>query len=145
MVCVPFQLLFQRFAEGTLPLADFLDSFLISQKMRHIRLVLVRELQDGLELQRRSTQRLSDSRYDVPQLSVLYHEQVYNPCLSACGLTAAVVLPICCHSLRTLPVQPLSLLHQHTSLYGHVQRQPTRSACLPPLKVLHRKHRQAPQ
>ncbi|XP_067451221.1 vacuolar protein sorting-associated protein 37D-like isoform X1 [Thunnus thynnus] len=156
------ELLLQRFVEGETPLADFLGSFLSLRKRHHIRLVLVKKLQERTEL--KPTERLSEIH---PQhLSMGFHQQIHNPCLPVCSLTTAFVLPACCHSLPSLQVHtPPFLLPfgphvntaqcpHHLSLCfdsdesphpGKFPKWPTRPVRLQPLKVEHRRHQQAPQ
>ncbi|XP_041796810.1 vacuolar protein sorting-associated protein 37D-like [Chelmon rostratus] len=91
------ELLFQRFVEGKMPLADFLDSFLSSRKVQHISLILLKKLQEVIEL--KSTQRLSE----IQHFSAGFPEQILNTCLPLCSLSTAVVLPACCHPPFLLP------------------------------------------
>ncbi|CAK6966725.1 vacuolar protein sorting-associated protein 37D-like isoform X1 [Scomber scombrus] len=156
------ELLLQRFVEGETLLAVFLDSFLSSQKQQHIKLVLLKKLQERTEL--KSAERLSEI---PPQyFSVGFHQQIHNHCLPVCNLTTAFVLPACCHSLTSLPILPRPFLlpfgahihtaqcPQHLSLcFDHIEsphpgkfpKWPTRPVRLQPLKVEHRRHQQAPQ
>ncbi|KAI9544845.1 hypothetical protein NQZ68_042155 [Dissostichus eleginoides] len=139
------EMLCQRFEEGNTLLADFLNSFLGSQKAQHIRMVLVKKLQEVIELE--STQWLGEMHPDTP-----------NTCL--CSLTTAVVLPACCHPPFLLPfglhvntahrLQHLPLCHDYNEslrprVHGRGPRWPTRPVRLPPLKVQKRRHQQAPQ
>ncbi|KAI3354122.1 hypothetical protein L3Q82_018672 [Scortum barcoo] len=143
------ELLFQRFAEGKTPLADFLDSFVSSRKLQHIRLVVVKKLQEMIELE--STQsELSEVQPDS--------HQTHNACLPVCGLTTAVVLPACCHPPFLLPFGPLVNSVQchlpfypdyheslHVGLHGRGPKWPTRPVRLQPLKMQQRRHQEAPQ
>lgn len=144
------------------PLAVFLDSFLSLRKQQHIRLVLVKKLQERTEL--KSAEKLGEIH---PQyFAVGFHQQIHNPCLPVCNLTTAVVMPSCCHSIASLPVLPPPFMlpygthihtaqcPQHSSLCfdhddfpcpGKFPKWPTRPARLQPLKVEHRRHQQAPQ
>ncbi|KAK5868847.1 hypothetical protein PBY51_009824 [Eleginops maclovinus] len=141
------EMLCQSFEEGNTLLADFLNSFLGSRKIQHIRMVLVKKLQEVIEFE--STQWLSEMHPDTP-----------NTCLPACGLTTAVVLPACCHPPFLLPLgihvntahrlQHLPFCHDYNEslrprVHGRGPRWPTRPARLPPLKVQKRRHQQAPQ
>ncbi|XP_070761308.1 vacuolar protein sorting-associated protein 37D-like [Enoplosus armatus] len=152
------ELLFQRFAEEKTPLADFLDSFLTLQKLHHIRLVLVKKLQDITEL--KSTQRLSEVHPNAQLFSARSPEQIHNTCLPVCGLTTAVVLPACCHPPFLLPfgthvnaaqcLQHLPFCHDyneslHAGAHGRGPKWPPRPVRLQPLKVQQRRHQQAPQ
>ncbi|XP_070685459.1 vacuolar protein sorting-associated protein 37D-like [Pempheris klunzingeri] len=144
------ELLFQRFAEGKTPLEDFLDSFLSSQKLQHVRLVLVKKLQEMTELQ--STGRLSEIYPDT--------EQIHNACLPVCSLTTAVILPACCHPPFLLPfathlnaahcLQHLPSCHDYSGslspgVHGRAPKWPARPVRLQPLRVQQRRHQQAPQ
>ncbi|XP_044058511.1 vacuolar protein sorting-associated protein 37D-like isoform X2 [Siniperca chuatsi] len=151
------ELLFQRFAEGKTQLADFLDSFLTLQKLHHIRLVLVKKLQEITELE--STQRLSEIHRNTQHFSVGFPEQFCNTCLPVCSLTTAVVLPAC-HPPFLLPfgthvntaqsLQHLPFCHDYNEslragVHGRGPKWPTRPVRLQPLKVQQRRHQQAPQ
>lgn len=143
MRCFLWQLLFQRFVEGKTPLADFLDSFLGSQKLQHIRLLLAKKVREMIEL--KSAQRLSE---------------IQNACLPACGLTTAVFLPACCHPPLLLPfgahvnaaqcLQGSPFCHDYSEsprpgAHRRVSRWPPKPVRLQPLKVQQRRHQQAPQ
>lgn len=138
-------MLCQRFDEGNTLLAGFLNSFLGSRKAQHIRMVLVKKLQEVIELE--STQWLGEMHPGTP-----------NTCL--CSLTTAVVLPACCHPPFLLPfglhvntahrLQHLPLCHDYNvslrpRVHGRGPRWPTRPVRLPSLKVQKRRHQQAPQ
>ncbi|KAL7401084.1 hypothetical protein ABVT39_022657 [Epinephelus coioides] len=146
------EMMFQRFVEGKTPLAEFLDSFLSSQKLQHIRMVLVKKLQEV---------RLGEIHPDTQCVSA---EEIQDACLPVCSLTSAVVLPACCHPPFLLPYGThVNTAHclQHTPFchdYSHdcdeslrpgVHRRgskwPARPVRLQPLKVPQRKHQQAPQ
>ncbi|XP_034404891.1 vacuolar protein sorting-associated protein 37D-like [Cyclopterus lumpus] len=86
------EMLFQRFAEGKTPLAEFLDSFLSSLKLQHIRMALVKKLHKVVEL--RATQMLEPQPFSA---------EIRTACLPLCGLTTAVVVPACCHPPFLLP------------------------------------------
>ncbi|XP_047449779.1 vacuolar protein sorting-associated protein 37D-like [Mugil cephalus] len=97
------ELLFQMFAEGKATLPDFLSSFLSSLKLHHIRLVLVKKLQETLGDEQDALRFPASSPDHIHQL---------------CGLTAAVVFASCCHP------RPLLLpLPAHRSLV--LRRPPT--------------------
>lgn len=143
-----FQLLFQRFSERKMPLADFLDSFLSSRKLQHVRLVLVKKLQEMIEHE--STQSLSE-----------IHPDLQNSCLPICSVTTAVFSPACCLPPLLLPLgahvnsvgqclQSLSFFHDYNEslragVHGRGHKWPTRPVRLQPLKVQQRRHQQAPQ
>ncbi|XP_045930055.1 vacuolar protein sorting-associated protein 37D-like isoform X2 [Micropterus dolomieu] len=152
------ELLFQRFAEGKTPVADFLDSFLTLQKLQHIRLVLVKKLQEITEL--RSTQRISEINPETQHFSAGFPEQIRNTCLPVCSLTTAVILPTCCHPTFLLPfgthantvhcLQHLPFRHDYNEsllarVHGRSPKWPGRPVRLQPLKVQHSRHQQAPQ
>nr|XP_046245493.1 vacuolar protein sorting-associated protein 37B-like [Scatophagus argus] len=141
------ELLFQRFAEGKTPLADFLDSFLSTRKLQHISLVLVKKLQETTEL--KPAQSLRETHADAQ----------HNACLPLCGLTSAVVLPACCHTpvllpfathansgscLQYLPFCPDYSQHLRVGVHGRGPRWPARPTRLEPLKMQQRKHQEAP-
>lgn len=144
-----------------MPLADFLDSFLSSCKLQHTSLVLVKKLQELIELE--LTQRLRDiqpdTQPDTQRFSAGFPEQVHNLCLPVCSLSSAVVLPACCHPLFLLPLGthvntghclqhlPLCLDYNkplHAGVRGRGPKWPARPVRLQPLKVC-QKHQQAPQ
>ncbi|XP_029302767.1 vacuolar protein sorting-associated protein 37D-like [Cottoperca gobio] len=141
------EVLFQRFAEGKTPLADFLAFFLGSQKLQHIRMVLVKKMQKMIEFE--STQRLCEIPPDT-----------HNACLPVCSLTTAVVLPACCHPPFLLPcgvhvntahcLQHLPFCHDYNeslrpAVYGRGHKWSARPVRLQPLKVQQRRHQHAPQ
>ncbi|XP_030296566.1 uncharacterized protein LOC115595872 [Sparus aurata] len=142
------ELLFQRFSERKMPLADFLDSFLSSRKLQHVRLVLVKKLQEMIEHE--STQSLSE-----------IHPDLQNSCLPICSVTTAVFSPACCLPPLLLPLgahvnsvgqclQSLSFFHDYNEslragVHGRGHKWPTRPVRLQPLKVQQRRHQQAPQ
>ncbi|XP_059187724.1 vacuolar protein sorting-associated protein 37D-like [Centropristis striata] len=143
------EMLFQRFAEGKTPLADFLDSFLKSRKPQHNRMVLLKKLQEFIEF--KSTQSLGEIHPDA---------QIHNACLPVCGLTTAVVLPACCHPQFLLPCSTahVNTAHwQHLPFYqdyneslrpgvhGRGHKWPARPVRLQPLRLQHRRDQQAPQ
>ncbi|XP_068571482.1 vacuolar protein sorting-associated protein 37D-like isoform X2 [Cebidichthys violaceus] len=149
------EMLFQRFAEGKTPLAEFLDSFLNSRKVQHITMTLVKKLQDVIEL--RAAQRLGEIHPDTRHFCA---EAMHSARLPVCGLTTAVVLPACCHPPFLLPfgahanpVHPLQhlpfCLDYNESLrpgaQGRGPKWPAKPVHLQPLKVQHRRHQQAPQ
>ncbi|XP_042341952.1 vacuolar protein sorting-associated protein 37D-like [Plectropomus leopardus] len=146
------EMLFQRFLERKTPLAEFLDSFISSRKLQHIRVVVVKKLQEIA---------LTDIHPDTQHFSV---EEIHNACPTVCGLTTAVVLPACCHPPVLLPCSvhvntahclqhlPLCLDYSHDcneSLHPRVHRRgtkwPARPVRLQPLRVQQRRHQQAPQ
>ncbi|KAM7399109.1 hypothetical protein PAMP_018401 [Pampus punctatissimus] len=142
------ELLLQRFVEGETTLADFLGSFLSLRKLHHIRLVLVKKLQERTELQ--PTERLSEIQ---PQIfSAGFHHQI----LPVSNFTTAVVLPVlhppfllpfnACVNTAQCP-QYLSLCFDNNEAQspGKFPKWPTRPVRLQPLKVEQRKHQHAPQ
>ncbi|XP_051253401.1 vacuolar protein sorting-associated protein 37D-like isoform X1 [Dicentrarchus labrax] len=147
------ELLFQRFAEGKTPLANFLESFLSSRKLQHIRSILVKKLQDTIEL--KSTQIVSEIHPDT------FPERVHNACLPVCGLTTAVLLPACCHQPPfLLPfgthvnaaqcLQHVPFCHDYTEslragVHGRGLKWPARPVRLQPLKVQQRRQQHGPQ
>lgn len=158
ITCLSSQLLFQRFAEGKKPLAGFLDSFLSLRKLQHIRLILLRKLQEMIDL--KSAQRLSEIQSDAQYFSASFPEQMRNVCLPVCSLTTAVVLPACCHPPLLLPFgshadTSLSLQHlpfcldynetRCAGIHGRGPKWPARPVRLQPLKVQQRRHQQAPR
>ncbi|KAM7412856.1 hypothetical protein PAMA_020307 [Pampus argenteus] len=144
------KLLLQRFVEGETTLADFLGSFLSLRKLHHIRLVLVKKLQERTELQ--PAERLADIQ---PQIfSAGFHQQILNPCLPFSNLTTAVVMPVlhppfllpfggACVNTAQCP-QYLSLCFDNDEAQspGKFPKWPTRPVRLQPLKVEQRKHQQ---
>lgn len=137
-----------------MPLADFLDSFLSSRKVQHISLILLKKLQEVIEL--KSTQRLSE----IQRFSAGFPEQILNTCLPLCSLSTAVVLPACCHPPFLLPfgthvntrqcLQHLPFCHDHNEspragVHGRGPRWPARPVRLQPLRAQQRRHQQAPQ
>ncbi|KAM9734101.1 vacuolar protein sorting-associated protein 37D-like isoform 2-T2 [Menidia menidia] len=108
------ELLFQRFSEGKTTLADFLDSFLSSQKLQHTRLVLVKKLQEQIRLQ------------EVPvfpaRVPLGFAGQIH---LQVGGLTSAVLLPACCLPPVLLPLCPhASAALQSSQRSQHSQSHP---------------------
>ncbi|XP_068440280.1 vacuolar protein sorting-associated protein 37D-like [Clinocottus analis] len=138
------EMLFQRFAEGETPLAEFLDSFLSSRRLQHIRMALVKKLHEVIEL--RSTQSLGEP--------IAQH---FSACLPVRGLTTAVVLPACCHPPFLLPCGahantvhhlqhlPFCLESLRPGAHTRGPEWPAKTVHLQPLKVQQRRHQQAPQ
>jgi len=147
MRCFPQQMLFQRFAEGKTPLAEFLDSFLSSLKLQHIRMALVKKLHEVVEL--RATQRLGEPE-------PFSAEEIGTACLPLCGLNTAVVVPACCHppvllpcgahanTLHRLQYLPFCLESLRPGALGRGPKWPVKPVRLQPLEVQQRRHRQAP-
>lgn len=138
-VCVSVsQLLFQRFTDGKTAIQDFLELFVSSQKLHHIRLVLMKNLQEIIRNETKTAQRLSEAHY----LSLGLPEQV--------SLTTAAVLPpfllVLGAHINTVPcIQPSlfcsdedELLRMGVHLRG---RKPIR---LQPLNMQPRRHQPAP-
>ncbi|XP_025753641.1 vacuolar protein sorting-associated protein 37B isoform X2 [Oreochromis niloticus] len=132
------ELLFQRFTDGKTAIQDFLELFVSSQKLHHIRLVLVRKLQEIIRNETTTAQRLSEAHY----LSLGLPEQV--------SLTTAVVLPPFLLALgahiNTVPcIQPSVFCSDEDELLQMEMhrrgRKPTR---LQPLSMQPRRHQQAP-
>ncbi|XP_004558283.1 vacuolar protein sorting-associated protein 37D [Maylandia zebra] len=132
------ELLFQRFTDGKTAIQDFLELFVSSQKLHHIRLVLMKNLQEIIRNETKTAQRLSEAHY----LSLGLPEQV--------SLTTAAVLPpfllVLGAHINTVPcIQPSlfcsdedELLRMGVHLRG---RKPIR---LQPLNVQPRRHQPAP-
>ncbi|XP_056296613.1 vacuolar protein sorting-associated protein 37C-like [Pseudoliparis swirei] len=141
------EMLFQRFAEGKTPLAEFLDSFLSSLKLQHIRMALVKKLHEVVEL--RATQRLGEPE-------PFSAEEIGTACLPLCGLNTAVVVPACCHppvllpcgahanTLHRLQYLPFCLESLRPGALGRGPKWPVKPVRLQPLEVQQRRHRQAP-
>ncbi|XP_061575632.1 vacuolar protein sorting-associated protein 37D-like [Cololabis saira] len=140
--------LFQRFADRNIS-ADSLDSFLGARRLHHIRLVLVKKLQEILRHEEETT--LSDV---FPEHFLLSFPGQIHP---LCGLSAAVVLPACCHPPFLLPLgihanTALRLQHSpfcpdddddefpRSGLHKRGLRWPARPARLQPLTVQQRRH-----
>ncbi|XP_039987219.1 vacuolar protein sorting-associated protein 37D-like [Xiphias gladius] len=138
------ELLFQSFAEGETPLADFLDGFLSSRKRHHSRLILVRKLQEAIRLGARPKDRAFPAG---------------SPCQPVRGPTAVVASPPGCrppslpfgdlaNTARRLPPLPLCVDHGESPRPGGLGRGPkwpTAPERLKPLGVRQRRHRQAPR
>ncbi|GAA6225787.1 vacuolar protein sorting-associated protein 37D-like isoform X2 [Lates japonicus] len=154
------ELLFQRFAAGKMPLADFLDSFLSSRKLHHARLILVKKLQEMIRHGEKTRQRLSEIQHDAQDFSVGFPEQIHNnPCHPICCLTTAVILPSCCHppflpfgdhgsAAECLPYLPFCFDYDeslHPGVRGRGTKWRTIPVRLQPLKVQQKRHQQAPQ
>lgn len=141
------QLLFQRFVEGKVPLADFLDSFHGLRKLQHISLILLKKLQEATEV--RPPQRLSQVQPDSQCLSGAFPDQIHNLCLPVCGLsTAVLLLPFDPHvSSGLCPTG--NCFHQPEFLpagrRGPGQKWPSRAVRLQPLNLQHSRHHQGPQ
>lgn len=135
-------------------LADFLDSFLSSRKFQHISLILVKKLQEMIEL--KLIQRLSG----IKRSSAGSLVQVCNACLPVCSLNTGVVFSACCLHPPLLPcgthvstghcLQPSPLpLDYNESLqegaHGRGNKWPARPVRLQPLEVHLRRHQQAPK
>ncbi|TNN62111.1 hypothetical protein EYF80_027703 [Liparis tanakae] len=137
------KMLFQRFAEGKTPLAEFLDSFLGSLKLQHIRMALVKKLHEVVEL--RATRRLGEPE-----------EMGAARLLPLCGLHTAVVVPACCRSpvllpwgvhantLHRLQYSPFCVESLRPGALGRGPRWPVKPVRLQPLEVQQRRHPQAP-
>ncbi|CAI5693185.1 unnamed protein product [Oreochromis niloticus] len=128
----------ERFTDGKTAIQDFLELFVSSQKLHHIRLVLVRKLQEIIRNETTTAQRLSEAHY----LSLGLPEQV--------SLTTAVVLPPFLLALgahiNTVPcIQPSVFCSDEDELLQMEMhrrgRKPTR---LQPLSMQPRRHQQAP-
>ncbi|XP_072247789.1 vacuolar protein sorting-associated protein 37D-like isoform X1 [Leuresthes tenuis] len=91
-----FELLFQRFSEGKTTLADFLDSSLSSLKLHHIRLDLVKKLQEIIGHQEKTE--LSEL---LPECFSMGISDQIHP---VCSLTTAAMLPACYHPPFLLPL-----------------------------------------
>ncbi|XP_041851082.1 vacuolar protein sorting-associated protein 37A-like [Melanotaenia boesemani] len=140
-----FELLFQMFAEGKTTLADFLDSFLSSRKLHHIRLVLVNKLQEITRDEETTT--LSEAFPEY--FSMGFPDQIHP----VCSLTTAVVLPTFFHPPFLLPLGGhinAALCLQHTPFWSdddeslHIRRShrwSARPVRLQPLKE-QRRHQQ---
>lgn len=151
------QLLFQRFTEEKMPLVDFLDSFLSLRKLQHVRMILVKKLQEMIRHRENTGHRVRQI-HPVPQhLSVGFPDQMHNPCRLACSLTTAVVLPSCCHPpvfgvhgnfAHYLPHLPFCLNYDEgfsPAERGRGPRRPTATVRLQPLRVLQKRDQQEPQ
>ncbi|XP_071352500.1 vacuolar protein sorting-associated protein 37D-like [Trachinotus anak] len=153
------ELLFQRFAEGKTPLPDFLESFLSSRKLHHIRLILVKKLQEIIQHREKTTQRLDEIHSEAQDFSLGFPEQIHNPCRPICSLATVLVLPSCCHppflpfgdhghSAQYLPHLPFCFNYDESlrpAVRGRGPRWPTTPVRLQPLKVQQRRDKQAPQ
>ncbi|CAG6000835.1 unnamed protein product [Menidia menidia] len=115
------ELLFQRFSEGKTTLADFLDSFLSSQKLQHTRLVLVKKLQEQIRLQ------------EVPvfpaRVPVGFAGQIQ---MQFSGLTSAVLLPACCLPPVLLPLCPHASAALQSSQHSQHSQSHPEDPGLPP-------------
>ncbi|XP_030599529.1 vacuolar protein sorting-associated protein 37D-like [Archocentrus centrarchus] len=143
---VESELLFQRFTEGKTSMPDFLESFLSVQKLHHIRLVLVKKLQEIIRHKQRTAQRLSEVQPEAQYFSLGLPEQI--------GLSSAVVLPpfllpLDAH-INTAPyLQPSLFCSDENELlqigvHGRGLKRPARPVRLQPLNTQQR-HQQAPQ
>ncbi|XP_022063859.2 vacuolar protein sorting-associated protein 37B-like [Acanthochromis polyacanthus] len=141
-----FELLVQRFAEGKAALTDFLDSSLSSRMLHHIRLALLKKLQEMVRHEEKTAQRLDVARCLSEQIHSVY------------SLTTAVVLPTCCHPPFLLPLGAhVAQCFQRSTFRSEDDefllsganrrglRWPTRPARLQPLKMQQRRNQQAPQ
>ncbi|XP_030008604.1 uncharacterized protein LOC115431988 isoform X2 [Sphaeramia orbicularis] len=155
------ELLFQRFEEGKVPPAYFLDSFLSLRKSHHITLVLLKKLQEVTD--RKQSQRPDVIHPSAQYLSVGFPQQIHNP-----SRVPAVLWPTCCHPLTSPPLiyppillpfgahvgtdhclQDLSFclnsVSLHPGLHGQGVKWPVRPVRLQPLKGQHRRHEQGPR
>ncbi|KAM6933308.1 vacuolar protein sorting-associated protein 37D-like [Xenentodon cancila] len=136
------ELSFQRFADGKSS-AAFLDSFLSARRLHHIRLVLVKKLQEILRHEEETTL----------GFLLAFPGQIHP----AFSLTAAVVLPACCHPpfllplgvhantalrLQCAPFCPDDDEFPRSGLHRRGLRWPVRPARLQPLTVQQRRHQQ---
>ena len=153
--------MFQMFAEGQTPLADFLGSFLSSRKLHHIRLVLVKKLREMMDRHGEETGAgPGEGHLGAQDFLVGFPEHVHDPCHPVCGLTAAVVLPPCCHppflplcdpgtAAHCPPHWPVFVGYDYEWLRPGVRGRgpgwPTTPVRLQPLRVQQRRHRQAPR
>ncbi|KAF7218424.1 vacuolar protein sorting-associated protein 37D-like [Nothobranchius furzeri] len=126
-----FELLFQRFAEGETALAEFLESFLVSRKLHHVRLMQVKKLQEIKE-------------HEVkPTLNQFFPVGIPHQIHPIYGLTTAAydpplfLLPLCTYS------DPGDSLQQSPFGFGHPVRcrWPVRPGRLQPLMMQQRKQR----
>lgn len=139
-------------------LADFLDSFLSSRKFHHTSLVLVKKLQEMIEL--KLIQRLGGIQPCTEQSSAGFPVQVCNACLPVCSLNTRVVFPACCLPPLLLPCGthvntghcpqhlPFCLDYNeslHGGVHGRGPKWPARPVRLQPLEVHLRRHQQAPK
>lgn len=147
-ICFFSQPLFQRFAEVKIS-TDFLDMFLSARKLHHIRMVLMKKLQEMI----RHEEDLTASDAPTEHFFLGFPQQIYP----VCSLTAAVALPACRHPPFLLPLgfhvkdalyaqfSPFCIEDDkllHSGLQRRGLRRPVRPVRLQPLKVQQRRHQQ---